>query len=146
MKLTRSSMYALQALAWLSGKKRPALSREMARELSISPTYLTKILQTLRLAGILASARGKKGGFRLNKNPAAIKLRPVISLFEDLALWNFCPFNQKICKGNPLKACRLHARWKKVLIAFEAFVDQSTVADITPGHDTVSTTGDRKKL
>jgi Rrf2 family protein len=128
-------MYALQALAWLSGKKQPALSREMARELSISPTYLTKILQTLRLAGILASARGKKGGFQLNKNPATIKLRSVISLFEDLASWSFCPFNQTICKGNPQKMCRLHPRWKKVLTAFEAFVDYSTVADIARLHN-----------
>ena len=60
-------MYALQSLAWLSSKKRPALSKEIAEDLSISPTYLTKILQTLRLAGILKATRGKNGGFQLDK-------------------------------------------------------------------------------
>ena len=123
-------MYALQSLAWLSSKKRPALSKEIAEDLSISPTYLTKILQTLRLAGILTATRGKRGGFQLNKNPAVINLRSVIALFEDLSQWNFCPFNQILCKGNPKTPCRLHPRWKKVLTAFNAFVDKSTVADL----------------
>ncbi|MBI4411965.1 MAG: Rrf2 family transcriptional regulator [Deltaproteobacteria bacterium] len=130
MKLTQSSMYALQSLAWLSSKKHPALSKEIAEDLSISPTYLTKILQTLRLAGILKATRGKNGGFQLNRSPTSIKLRTVIALFEDLVPWNFCPFTQTICDGNPKKPCRLHHRWKKVLTAFDAFVDHSTVADL----------------
>lgn len=132
MRLTQSSMYALQALAYLSQQTQPVLSKEIAENLSISKTYLVKILQTLRLSGFLESSRGSRGGFCLKQHPSTIRFASVIELFEDLSQWSCCPFSEMICHGDPENRCQMHCKWEKVSEAFFDFVNTSTIADITP--------------
>ena len=60
MRLTRSSCYALQALAHLAaaGPDRPVVSHHIARARGISETFLRKVLRPLVAAKVLRSAPG----------------------------------------------------------------------------------------
>ena len=132
--ISLSSRYALRALAYLAHQKGAALSKEIAEELSISPTYLTKILQTLRKARILKATRGAKGGFVLDRDPSKVTFIEIISLFEDPKDWFACPFGQVVCKGDPKIICKLHCKWEKLSQSFSKFLSQATVSEISRVH------------
>jgi len=64
-------------LASRNGRRR-VLINEIAEAESVSPSFLAKIFQQLRKAGLVASHRGTKGGFRLRLAPKYIRLRDII--------------------------------------------------------------------
>ena len=74
---TRTALRALARLAGLPGGAR-ALVADLARAQSASPTYLAKVFQTLARRGILRSARGRHGGYRLARPAAEIRLGDVL--------------------------------------------------------------------
>ena len=65
MKLSKKAYYGLRASLALAKAKTPLSSHAIAEIEGISPTYLEKILQTLRKHDVVEAARGTKGGYIL---------------------------------------------------------------------------------
>jgi Rrf2 family protein len=66
--LSITSQYALRALSHLARQSGEAvLGRDLARSVEIPANYLSKVLLTLRNAGLVATARGSGGGYRLSR-------------------------------------------------------------------------------
>jgi Rrf2 family iron-sulfur cluster assembly transcriptional regulator len=66
--LSTTSQYALRALAHLAAQSGKALlGRDLAESVAIPANYLSKVLLTLRNAGLVTTARGSGGGYRLGK-------------------------------------------------------------------------------
>ena len=84
MKLTRSTAYALVALAYLARTepRQPVLAKKIAQQHNIPLDYLLKILQQLTHADILSSIRGPLGGFLLNRLPREISLLQIIETID----------------------------------------------------------------
>jgi Rrf2 family protein len=83
MRLTRSSSYAVHALAHLAaGGSRPVASHDIARACGISESFLKKILLALASARLVHSIRGRRGGCRLAKPAASISLLEVVEAVE----------------------------------------------------------------
>lgn len=80
MRLTRAADYAVRGMLYLASRngRRRVLINEIAEAESVSPSFLAKIFQQLRKAGLVASHRGTKGGFRLRLSPKYIRLRDII--------------------------------------------------------------------
>ncbi len=80
MKLSRSSEYALHALAYLSSLEPNKLvpSHLMAQAQGIPERFLLKILKPLVWAGLLRSVKGPNGGYCLAKRPSQISLLDII--------------------------------------------------------------------
>jgi Rrf2 family protein len=57
--------------------EQPVAVREIAERHAIPAPFLTQILQQLRAAGLVASSRGKQGGFRLARPADRITLADV---------------------------------------------------------------------
>lgn len=55
---------------------------DIAKGSRISKLFLEKVAQELRERGILESRKGVRGGYRLVKNPGALTLWDVVSVFE----------------------------------------------------------------
>jgi len=57
--------YTLRAVVWLAQRadEDPASSKSIAEGTQVSPSYLSKILQTFGEAEIVSSRRGAGGGF-----------------------------------------------------------------------------------
>ena len=55
----------------------------IAEALGLPPQFLTKILRRLTATGLVASQRGRSGGFRLSKAAESIALLDVVMPFEE---------------------------------------------------------------
>lgn len=79
--LPQSSRYAVTASVYLASRPDGDyhMVGEIARLNSLSPSYLSKILQRLATRGILDSRRGAKGGYRLRRPAAEISLSDIVS-------------------------------------------------------------------
>lgn len=130
--ISRSAEYALRALVYMSqAGDRWAMNREIADELNLPPQFLTKILSTLSREGILASQRGKSGGFRLARDPAKITLLEIVDPFDRLTLRKRCVLGRSRCSD--ASACILHRTWSPLQDAFRESFAKTTLADIAEG-------------
>ena len=66
----------------LEKEHRPLSSAELSAILSVSDSYLKKILRKLVLAGIISSASGKEGGFRLARPLEEISVFDIYAALE----------------------------------------------------------------
>ena len=76
--------YGLKALSYLADQEFnvPILISEISESENISKKFLESILLTLKKNGILASKKGKGGGYFLLKKPSEIKISTVIRVLE----------------------------------------------------------------
>ena len=128
--LSRSSEYAVRALAFLATRKDRSwvLSRLIAEDLTIPPPFLAKILQTMATVGILSSQRGRGGGFRLQRDAATISLYEIVEPFDHLGHRTLCILGQKLCSEE--HACPLHFAWKESRENFLAALRATSLADV----------------
>jgi Rrf2 family protein len=82
--LSMKTKYGLKALSYLAKKdiNVPVLISEISESENISKKFLESILLTLKKNGILASKKGKGGGYYLLKQPREIKISTVIRVLE----------------------------------------------------------------
>jgi Rrf2 family iron-sulfur cluster assembly transcriptional regulator len=126
-----SATHALRAMAWLAAHDggEAILGRDLARKLKIPPDYLSKVLATLARSGVLDAARGAKGGYRLARDPARIKLVEVVTPFEGKRVRSACLLRpDRPCRDSG--ACSAHTSWGSVNEAYRNFLETTTVADI----------------
>lgn len=130
--LSTTSEYALRALAQLAAAPEGAsvLGRDLAEKAGIPANYLSKILWTLGNAGIIDATRGNRGGYRLKRPAAEVRLFEVVELFERDRIEHACILGTKDgC--NTGKPCPAHDSWKDVRAAYFTFLHTRTVADIS---------------
>src|ERR1700704_6039814 len=84
MKVSQKGLYALQALMMLTRRYSQGAIRirDIAYEESLPEKFLELILLELKNARIVESVRGAKGGYRLRRAPAEIKLSEIIRLVD----------------------------------------------------------------
>ena len=130
MILSRSAEYGLRIAAFLALQDRdtPFASPDVARVSHIPPHYSSKILRKLVSAGILKSARGKGGGFRIASDPVNIKFIHVLEAIEGTLKSNHCVFGLSRCGDR--KPCLLHDRWSELKQSFHTWAAQTTLADV----------------
>ena len=84
MKISQKGLYALQAIMTL-GRRYGAETvkiRDIALDSDLPEKFLELILLELKNARIVESVRGAKGGYRLRRAPAEIKLSEIIRLVD----------------------------------------------------------------
>jgi Rrf2 family protein len=85
--LSTTTQYALRALSHLARQSGDAvLGRDLAESVEIPANYLSKVLVTLRNAGLVVTTRGSGGGYRLSKPAHEIHLIDVVELFEEFLI------------------------------------------------------------
>src|SRR5262245_4886186 len=77
--------YALRAMAHLaSAAPEACTTQEIAETTKVPAAYLSKVLQSMRRAGLIHSRRGVGGGVKLARPPKKISLLDVINAVEPL--------------------------------------------------------------
>jgi Rrf2 family protein len=129
--LSRSSQYALRALAYLAtrGRGEWVLARQIAEAIDIPSAFLAKILQVLAIDGILESQRGRNGGFRLVRNPDRLSLFDIVEAFDRLGQGRPCVLGQKVCSDET--ACPLHHTWKHSVNSFRHRLQTTTLTELS---------------
>jgi Rrf2 family protein len=132
--LSVTSQYALRALTQLAAlpEGEALLGRQLAKDCSIPPHYLTHIFVTLRNAGFVGATRGVHGGYRLLRRAGEIHLSDVIELFEGSQDAPGCfLYSERPC-GRGAELCLAHPAWEKVQTAYVQFLKSTTLANIAP--------------
>ena len=82
--ITQKAKYALKALLVLARipDGRPCSIRDIAKRESIPQSFLEQILIELRRGGLVASRRGKDGGYLLAAPPETVGLGRVLRLID----------------------------------------------------------------
>ncbi|ALG90343.1 MULTISPECIES: Fe-S cluster assembly transcriptional regulator IscR [Actibacterium] len=85
MKLSTKGRYAMVALADLALQPDGALTSlaEISRRQNVSLPYLEQLFVKLRRAGLVESARGPGGGYRLAKAPAEIRVADILCAVDE---------------------------------------------------------------
>ncbi len=98
--ISKSLGYAIHAIIYLGTRADGKLVRasEIARECGLSVSYMMKILQALRRAGIVKSTIGVKGGYVLSRRLREITLYDLVVAIE--------PSRREICYLSTAIGCR----------------------------------------
>ena len=130
--LSQTAEYALRAVLFLADRGGvPASVDEIAASLGIPRNYLSKTLHRLAAEGVLASARGRGGGFRLAVDPRRLTLLRIVGPFDRLTGERRCLLGRPVCSDRG--PCPAHHQWRTVSEQVAAFFRERTVADLLRG-------------
>jgi len=108
MIFTRSTGYALLALAELAIIKEAIDTTHLSERIGVSKYFLAKLLQNLSKKGIVKSFKGVNGGFILDKEPEDIKIIDIFKCVEDKNFLVYeCAQNEKDCPNNRASVCSI---------------------------------------
>jgi Rrf2 family protein len=83
MQLQKASRFGLYAVALMARDPEALVTAAaVADAYSVSEHHVAKVLQQLARAGIVQSARGPSGGYRLARNPRDLTLFDVVAALE----------------------------------------------------------------
>ena len=79
LNISEAASLGIHAMAYLAHRKggAPVTTAAIAAAYGFSEAHLSKVFQRLSKAGLVRSARGPHGGFRLSRAPSRITLREI---------------------------------------------------------------------
>lgn len=134
VELNTKGRYAVMAMAELAagsdvGAK--ALSVVAERQ-HISLAYLEQLFQKLRRAGLVESARGRAGGYRLARPAGEIRVADIMSAVEEDMRMTRCGGEA----GTPCLAgrrCVTHGLWDALSDHIQSFLESVTLQEVLDG-------------
>ena len=130
---SRRAEYAIRALVEIAGLNEHefALVRDIAAKTGIPKQFLAKILQDLAREGLLKSAKGPHGGFRLAAAPAQISMRRVVEIADGSGKLERCVLGQEDCDDRA--SCGAHDSWMPVRSRIIDYLEGTSIADLANG-------------
>lgn len=131
--LSVTADHALRAVLFLGRENadRPRPAEEIARAIGAPANYLSKTLNALARAGILASSSGRQGGFSLAVPPHRLTLERVVAVFDRPSTPGRCLLGNRRCdRTDP---CAAHRRWDGIAHTYLGALQTTTVADLLRG-------------
>jgi Rrf2 family protein len=128
MIFSQSTEYALRAVVYLASSQGEARTTQAIAEVAkVPPDYLSKILQSLRKAGIVSSQRGLRGGFLLAKPATEIRLLEVVNAIDPVERIRTCPLKLKSHGSN---LCALHRTLDLAIASVELALSAGTIEEL----------------
>lgn len=98
--LTKNTDYAVRALLVLGAHEGEYVSaKKVSEEQGIPYQFLRRILQELCRHGLVRTKEGARGGVMLDREPASIKIREVIEIFQGKVELSECMFRKQLCSN-----------------------------------------------
>ena len=134
--LSTTSQYALRALCHLARQSgEPVLGRDLAQSVENPANYLSKVLLTLRNAGLVEATRGSGGGYRLRKSSDEIYLIDVVELFEEVSRTKPSCFLGRTRACSETTPCTAHSTLRGLLAAYLGFLISTPLSAIAGRPD-----------
>ena len=110
MRLTTKGRYAVTAMLdlALNAKENPITLADISQRQGISLSYLEQLFSRLRKQGLVASARGPGGGYRLSRDADEINVAQVITAVDEKVTVTRCE-GRGDCRNG--EACLTHELW-----------------------------------
>ena len=132
MRLSTKGRYAVMAMADLArhGDDRAVSLAEIAARQDISLSYLEQLFARLRRQGLVKSARGPGGGYRLALPAEQTSVGAIVVAVDE-------PLKVTRCAGGGAAGCMpkgekciTHHLWEELGDQIQAFLDGVTLADV----------------
>jgi len=134
LRISEAATLALHSMALLAARPGGLLAtHEMATELRVSEAHLSKVLQRLSKAGLVAATRGPGGGFELAKEPGEISLLDVYETIDGPLGCDECLLGTPTCRG---EACMLGDLIKSVNEQMRTYLSTTRLADVRNAYRT----------
>ncbi len=135
MDLNTKGRYAVMAMVDLAqhGASGSVPLTEIADRQQISLAYLEQIFQKLRRAGVVESARGRLGGYRLARGTEAIFVGEIMAAVEEPVDMTRC--HRQTAHGCVAgDRCKTHFLWDALSTHIEDFLGRVSLEDIVEGR------------
>jgi len=135
MQLSTKGRYAVMAMVDLASRSSdsPVRLAAIAEKQQISLAYLEQLFTKLRRAGLVTSARGPGGGYRLSRSPEAIFVSEIMTAVDEPIKMTRCITGSDIaCIGNKGR-CLTHDLWRALGDHILLFLQTVTLRDVLDG-------------
>ena len=129
--MSTKGRYGTRAITYLAlyyQNNTPVLLKDIAQKEEIPIRYLEQIVIPLKIAGLVKSVRGAKGGYKLARSPEKIKLSEVIKALEGQCCLVECVTDPDYC--HRIDICPTHEIWKKATSALKQIFENVTIKDL----------------
>ena len=144
MQLSTRGRYAVMAMVDLATRQTlgcecgPICLAEIAARQKLSQAYLEQIFGRLRRAGLVASARGPGGGYRLARTSDTIAIADIIAAVDESIRTTRCEEGGPACLEGPgftgMGRCQTHDLWEELGRQIQYFLCGVTLADVVAGR------------
>ncbi|TWT91033.1 transcriptional repressor NsrR [Pseudobythopirellula maris] len=125
--LSKTHEYALRAVTCLAARDGAPASADLIAEKTQAPRrYLTRVLQDLVAAGLVASRSGPGGGYELAPGGGDLTILDVVNAVAPLERIRSCPLGLT----SHTELCPLHAQLDKVYESAERALAEVTIAEL----------------
>ena len=135
--ITQKMKYALKALMVLAderaGQGRALRIEEIARSGGVPKRFLEHILLAIRNDGIIASTRGRSGGYVLVKDPAQVSISELLRLIDGPMAPLPCLSRrsyERCADCADEEACRIRRVFAEVFWSYLVLIESLTLADM----------------
>lgn len=130
MLYSKTAQYSIQSMLFIAANNsdQNILVRDVAKELGLPSSFLSKILQTLSRYGFLNSVKGPKGGFSLSEKGAGSTIAELVAVVDgpmnfDMCLAGFSPCSEE-------NACPFHQEWKRIREEIREVVNSKNIYEL----------------
>ena len=136
LRISRLTDYGTVVLAQLADTEtRFASAAEVAQATGLGLPTVSKLLKMLAKSGLVDSARGSHGGYRLARGPANISAADVIDALEGPVSITDCSAHDRHCD---LEAtCSVGGTWQRINRAIRESLDEISLADLLRTNSTL---------
>ena len=133
MKFTAQEEIGLRCMLQMA--RRPARSvniETIAAKENLSSAYVAKMMRLLRIANLVRSLRGQKGGYRLTRNPSNIFLKDVFAALGD-RFHTIDDCKRYTGKGRRCvheKDCSIRPLWQGIDLLIRGFLSECKLSDL----------------
>ena len=137
MQLSAGARYAVMAMVDLASRQvvgcecGPTCLAEIAARQQLSLAYLEQLFGKLRRGGLVTSARGPGGGYRLARPSDAITIAEVIAAVDESL---HATRREDGCLGDGAVRCQTHDLWDALGQHIRCFLEGITLADVIAGR------------
>lgn len=133
MELNTKGRYAVTALADLAkfGAGEATSLGSISERQQLPLSYLEQIFMSLRRSGLVDSARGRAGGYRLTREASNISVADILRAVEEETRMTGCRDGNAACRGD--KPCLTHNLWTALGEQIDGFLARVTLQDVLDG-------------
>jgi Rrf2 family transcriptional regulator, iron-sulfur cluster assembly transcription factor len=139
MKISKQDDHGIRILLRIarSGEQEGLSLPTLVKTECLTQPHVAKITRELRLANLIKSNRGQKGGYVLAKSPAQITIKEIITalsgdLFEE-GFFDSHPDSLRFCTNSV--DCSVKSLWRVVKISIDKVLTEITLEDLLYGEE-----------
>ena len=126
LRISKLADYGTVVMVFLTGCTGLASARDIALHTHLSLPTVSKLLKRLTAAGLLSSARGTSGGYRLKRAATEISVGQILYALDESRGLTACSLEPNACALN--QVCHVQGNWRLISQSIEAALESVSLS------------------